>query len=159
LADQAGPFRAALGLGMVADASWRDFHDGPDTLLVAGGPDVTPLVGNSKLLAWLRTMANRTRRIGSICTGTAILIAAGPAKGRRVTTHWSAIEDLRAQNQAIVLEGARYVPDGQLVTSAGVSAGIDMALWVVGQLRGPEHAREVQRLLEYYPEPPYPIKP
>ncbi|MDH4236112.1 MAG: hypothetical protein OEV17_02590, partial [Nitrospira sp.] len=65
----------------------------------------------------------------------------------------------RAQNEATVLDHVRYVVDGQIVTSAGVSAGIDMALWLVGHLHGADHARAVQQVLEYYPEPPYALEP
>jgi len=150
------PVTCLGGLRVIPD---HDFSSAPlpDILVVPGTADPTPQLKNRELLAWVALASRHCTWTTGVCTGTAILIAAGPAKGRRVTTHWSAIETLRAQNKAIVLDGVRYVPDGQLVTSAGVSAGIDMALWVVGQLRGPEHAREVQRLLEYYPEPPYTI--
>jgi transcriptional regulator GlxA family with amidase domain len=130
----------------------------PDILVVPGTADPSPQVDNAELLAWVAKASSSCSWTTGVCTGTAILIAAGPGKGRKVTSHWSAIDLLRAQNQAVVLGGVRYVADGQLVTSAGVSAGIDMALWLVGQLRGPDHAREVQRVLEYYPEPPYQVE-
>jgi transcriptional regulator GlxA family with amidase domain len=152
------PVTCCGGLRVIPD---HDFTSAPlpDIMVVPGTPDPIPQLNNPELLAWVDKASRHCTWTTGVCTGTAILIAAGPAKGRRVTTHWSAIENLRAQNQATILEGVRYVPDGKLVTSAGVSAGIDMALWVVGQLRGPEHAREVQRLLEYYPEPPYAVEP
>ena len=70
-----------------------------------------------------------------------------------------AIEPLRARKDATVLDHVRYVVDRQLVTSAGVSAGIDMALWLVGRMHGADHARAVQQVLEYYPEPPYALEP
>jgi transcriptional regulator GlxA family with amidase domain len=72
-----------------------------------------------------------------------------------VTTHWSFVEELRARGDVVVLDDVRYVQDGNLVTAAGVSAGIDMALWLVGQIHSPEFAREVQRYIEYAPAPPY----
>jgi transcriptional regulator GlxA family with amidase domain len=127
----------------------------PDILVVPGTADPTPQVENRELLAWVAKASRHSTWTTSVCTGAAILIAAGPAKGRRVTTHWSAIEALRAQNHATILDNVRYVADDHLVTSAGVSAGIDLALWLVGQIHNPEHAREVQRILEYYPAPPY----
>ena len=77
------------------------------------------------------------------------------AKGKRVTTHWAFVEQLRERGEITVLEGPRFVRDGNLVTSAGVSAGIDMALWLVGQLKDPAFAREVQKYMEYNPAPPY----
>ncbi len=77
-------------------------------------------------------------------------------RGRQVTTHWAAIEELRGLAPGLtVLEGQRWVVDGNLVTSAGVSAGIDMALWVLGQATSVEHARTTQYLMEYDPAPPY----
>jgi len=94
--------------------------------------------------------------VTSVCTGAFVLEAAGPARERTVTTHWAAIEELRGLAPALtVLEGERWVVDGNLVTSAGVSAGIDMALWVLGQATSVEHARTTQYLMEYDPAPPY----
>ena len=85
-----------------------------------------------------------------------MLHAAGLAGGKRVTTHWAYLEALREMApDATVLERVRYVRDGNLVTAAGVSAGIDMSLWLVGQIYGVEHARFVQRAMEYDPAPPY----
>jgi transcriptional regulator GlxA family with amidase domain len=94
--------------------------------------------------------------VTSVCTGALLLAAAGPARGRRVTTHWRFVPELRARGEAAeVLENIRYVRDGNVVTAAGVSAGIDMALWLVGQLHAPALARTVQRAMEYDPAPPY----
>lgn len=145
------------GLKVLPD---HDFETAPapDILVVPGTADTSPQVENRALLEWVERASRHCIWTTGVCTGTAILIAAGPAKGKTVTSHWSAIEVLRALNEAEVVEGMRYVADGKVVTSAGVSAGIDMALWVTGQLRGPEHAREVQRLLEYYPAPPYQVE-
>ena len=85
-----------------------------------------------------------------------LLHASGLTAGRRITTHWAFVEALRGRApDATVLEGVRYVRDGNLVTAAGVSAGIDMALWLVGQIWGVERARRTQRLMEYDPAPPY----
>ena len=84
------------------------------------------------------------------------MTAAGPAAGKRVTTHWGAMDEIRAiDGVGEVLENVRYVRDGNLVTSAGVSAGIDMALWLVGEIYEPATARTVQRAMEYDPAPPY----
>jgi transcriptional regulator GlxA family with amidase domain len=127
----------------------------PDLLVVPGTAEPTPQIDNVELLAWVDKASRNSAWTTSVCTGAAILLAAGPAKGRRITSHSIAIEPLRARNEATVLDHVRYVADGQLVTSAGVSAGIDMALWLIGQLHGADHARAVQQVLEYYPEPPY----
>lgn len=83
--------------------------------------------------------------------------AAGLARGKRITTHWAYLPTLRerAGEGTTVLERVRYVRDGRLLTAAGVSAGIDMALWLVGELFGVAHARLTQKLMEYDPAPPY----
>ena len=127
----------------------------PHILVVPGSADPAPQLDHPELLAWVEEASRHCTWTTSVCTGAAILLAAGPAKGRRITSHWMMRDALRAQKEVTVVDHVRYVADGRLVTSAGVSAGIDMALWVVGQIRGPEHAREVQHALEYYPEPPY----
>ena len=127
-----------------------------DILLIPGGQGTRTEVKNEKLLAWIAKAAADCTWITSVCTGALLLTAAGPAKGRRVTTHWAFIEQLRTRNEAAeVLENVRYVQDGNVVTAAGVSAGIDMALWLTGQILTPEFARTVQRAMEYDPAPPY----
>lgn len=148
LADQAGPFRTASGLCLVADQSWRDYHDKPDTLLVAGGPDVTPLVGNDDFKEWLRGMAGKACRIGSVCTGAFALAEAGLLDGRRATTHWDAVERLAdAYPQVTVEPDAIYVKDGNIYTSAGVTAGMDLALALVEEDLGRQTALAVARQL------------
>ena len=130
----------------------------PDILVVPGSADPAPQLDQPDLLKWVENASRHCTWTTSVCTGAAILLAAGPAKGRRITSHWMMRDALRLQNEATVIDNVRYVVDGHLVTSAGVSAGIDMALWLVGELQGPEHAREVQHALEYYPEPPYQLE-
>jgi len=127
-----------------------------DVLLVPGGQGTRREVDNRALLGWIGEVAKTATWITSVCTGALLLTAAGPAKGKRVTTHWGFIEALRARKEASeVLEHFRYVQDGNVVTSAGVSAGIDMALWLVGQIHDVPFARSVQRAMEYDPLPPY----
>jgi transcriptional regulator GlxA family with amidase domain len=148
LSDRAGPFRAALGLGLVADASWRSFHEQVDTLLVAGGPDIKRQVSNRNLLAWLRAMASRTRRIGSICTGAFVLAEAGLLENRRATTHWMEAERLASTYPKITVDpDAIYVRDGNTFTSAGITAGMDLALALVEEDLGREAALAVARML------------
>jgi transcriptional regulator GlxA family with amidase domain len=134
------------------------FADCPklDVLLVPGGQGTRREVENATLLTWLAQVAKDCRWVTSVCTGAMLLTAAGPAKGKRVTTHWGFVETLRSRAEASeVLDSRRYVRDGNIVTSAGVSAGIDMALWLTGQLHTPDFARAVQRAMEYDPAPPY----
>ncbi len=146
--------RAWNGLTVVPD---HTFEDAPplDVMVVPGGLGSREQVNNAKLIDYLRSAAANCQWVTSVCTGTLLLHEAGVAKGKNVTTHWSFIEDLRERGNVTVKENIRYVRDGTLVTAAGVSAGIDMSLWVVGQLYGAEHARQVQRFMEYYPAPPY----
>ena len=89
-----------------------------------------------------------------MCTGSLLLHASGVAEGKRLATHWG-FEDALEKRGATVVRDARWVRDGNVVSSQGVSAGIDMALWLVGQLYGPAHARAVQRSIQYDPAPPY----
>ncbi len=127
-----------------------------DILLIPGGQGTRTEVENKRLLDWIAGTAAGCQWVTSVCTGALLLAAAGPAKGKRVTTHWGFVEQLRARGEvAEVLENVRYVRDGNVVTAAGVSAGIDMALWLVGQIRTPDFARSVQRAMEYDPVPPY----
>jgi len=127
-----------------------------DVLLIPGGQGTRREVENEPLLEWIAVVAETAGWVTSVCSGAMLLTAAGPARGRRVTTHWSVIETLRQREEAAeVLEHVRYVRDGNVVTAAGVSAGIDMALWLVGQWEGPAFARGVQKLMEYYPAPPH----
>jgi transcriptional regulator GlxA family with amidase domain len=151
LADHAGPFRATSGLNLVADGSWRDFRGQADTLLVAGGPDMTHVMENRKLLAWLRAMSGRTRRIGSICTGAFALAEAGLLESRRATTHWMDVERLAKEYPKVTVEpDAIYVKDGNIFTSAGITAGMDLALALVEDDLGQEAALAVARMLVLY---------
>ena len=146
--------RAWNGLTVVADHGFDDAPD-LDVMVVPGGFSSREQVNNAKLIDYLRGAAANCTWVTSVCTGTLLLHEAGVAKGKNVTTHWSFIEGMRERGNVTVKENIRYVRDGNLVTAAGVSAGIDMSLWVVGQLYGEEHARQVQRFMEYYPAPPY----
>jgi transcriptional regulator GlxA family with amidase domain len=123
---------------------------------VPGGQGTRREVDNPVLLAWIAKAAAECRWITSVCTGALLLAGAGLTRGKKVTTHWGFVEALRARGDTgEVLERMRYVRDGDLVTAAGVSAGIDMALWLTGQLHSPALARAVQRAMEYDPAPPY----
>lgn len=154
IAERAGPVRAAKGLRVIPD---HTFADAPplDVLLVPGGQGTRKEATNPVVLDWLRKTAERCTWVTSVCTGSLLLAEAGIARGRRVTTHWGFVETLRQRGDVEVLERVRYVRDGKLVTAAGVSAGIDMALWLVGQIHGVAHARQTQRFMEYDPAPPY----
>lgn len=154
IAERDGPVKCNKGLRVLPD---HTFSDAPklDIVVVPGGMGTRVEVKNRALIDWLRSAGGQCRWVTSVCTGTLLLHEAGFAKNKRVTTHWGFIGQLRARGEVEVVEKARYVQDGNLVTAAGVSAGIDMALWLVGQLYTPELARQVQHYIEYYPDPPY----
>ncbi|HEY4113858.1 MAG TPA: DJ-1/PfpI family protein [Rhizomicrobium sp.] len=155
IAERADPVRCAKGMGVLPDSTTAQC-EALDVLLIPGGMGTRREVKNEALLAWIAAVSARCQWITSVCTGALLLTAAGPAKGKRVTTHWGFIEQLRARGEAAeVLEHVRYVRDGNVVTAAGVSAGIDMALWLTGQLHDAATARLVQHAMEYDPAPPY----
>lgn len=157
-----GKVTCAKGLRVECDRSFANAEK-LDVMLVPGGQGTRAEIRNPAMMTYIANAARDCAYITSVCTGSLILTAAGPAKGRRVTTHWAFVETLRARGEAAeVLDNVRYIADGNVVTSAGVSAGIDMALWLVGQWFDPGFARQVQRAMEYDPCPPYadvPIAP
>ena len=127
-----------------------------DAVLVPGGRGTRRERDNPAMLDFLRQRCAEADWMISVCTGVMLLSAAGLIAGSRVTTHWAAIAELRGMDPSLeVCEGERYVRDGNLLTSAGVSAGIDMSLWLLGELYGPDLARRVQKGIEYFPAPPY----
>lgn len=154
IAETAEPVRGNLGLRVVPDHSIADAPP-PDVLVVPGGLGTRREADNAVLLDWIKQAAAACTWVTSVCTGSMLLEAAGVIHGRSVTTHWAMIDTFREKGTVTVLDNRRYVRDGNVVTAAGVSAGIDMSLWVVGQLYGVDHARDVQRMMEYDPAPPY----
>lgn len=154
IAQEPGPVTCAKGMRVLPD---HGFADAPplDVVLVPGGMGTRRQVDNPVLIDWLRRTGQRCAWVTSVCTGVLLLHEAGLARHKRVTTHWNFIDALRARPDVTVIAGRRYVRDGNLLTAAGVSAGIDMALWLVGQLHGVDCARQVQRRMEYDPAPPY----
>jgi transcriptional regulator GlxA family with amidase domain len=154
IAPEARVIRCAKGLRVVPDHAFADAPE-LDVVVVPGGQGTRREVSNPVVIDWLRKTAARCRYVTSVCTGSLLLHGAGLADGKRITTHWAFIAELRQRGAKNVLEGVRYVRDGNLVTAAGVSAGIDMSLWLVGQLYDPTHARNVQRVMQYDPAPPY----
>ena len=154
LAETTAPLRSAKGLRVVPDVALAEAPD-LDVLVVPGGRGVRSAVESPALLEFVATQHGRVRYLASVCTGAALLVAAGPARGRRVATHWSYVDELASRGECTVEPELRFVRDGDVVTAAGVSAGIDMSLWLVGELWDVEHAREVERQIQYDPAPPY----
>lgn len=135
----------------------RTFDDHPplDVLLVPGGAGREREENNPTVLEWIHKVATRADWVTSVCQGAGLLHAAGVARGRRVATDWEFEDELDARGDITVVRDARYVVDDNLVTSQGVSAGIDMALWLIGRIHGRSHARFVRRKIQYEPAPPY----
>jgi transcriptional regulator GlxA family with amidase domain len=152
-ADGAG-VRCAKGLRLLPDTS-RD-EVGPLHVLVhPGGQGTRPLAHDPEHLAWVREQRTTTALMTSVCTGALVYAAAGLLAGRPVTTHWAAFDELvRLDPSVLVDTEARFVDDGDVVTSAGVSAGIDMALHLVARLDSVAAARDVRRQIQYDPAPP-----
>lgn len=127
----------------------------PDILLVPGGKGTRKLMRDEALLQALREAHTRGALITSVCTGSLVVAAAGLLDGKPATTHWSALDQLAATGENIELRpDDRFVETGRIVTAAGVSAGIDMALHLVATLASEERAREVRRYIQYDPQPP-----
>jgi transcriptional regulator GlxA family with amidase domain len=125
----------------------------PDILLVPGGPGEVATRAGGPALEWVRAVHDTTTWTTSVCTGSLILAAAGLLDGRRATSHWLALEELGRLGAEPVAE--RVVFDGKIVTAAGVSAGIDMALALAASIAGDHVAQAIQLGIEYDPEPPF----
>jgi len=153
VSERGGEVRCAKGLRVLADHSFET-APGPDVLIVPGGQGRRTQVSNPRAIEFIRAGARRAEVTASVCTGAFLLEKAGLLTGRRATTYWGAMDELRALGTVRVVE-ARWVDEGNVLTAAGVSAGIDMSLYLVGRFWGPEVARFVQKGLEYFPAPPY----
>ena len=142
------PLRSSSGLTLTPDTA-MDAHRGTiDTLIVCGGKGVVPALEDSALMAWLPRAAGRARRVASVCNGAFLLAAAGLLDGRRATTHWAACDELARRHPEVDVErDAIFVRDGDVYTSAGVTAGMDLALALVEDDLGPEVSRQIARQL------------
>lgn len=125
-----------------------------DVLLVPGGYGTRQLATDTQALAALRAAAEACALVASVCTGARLLIAAGLVAGRRMTTHSMFIDELSQGSDVQMVRGERYVVDGKFVSSAGISAGIDMSLWLVATLFGAPLAQATRAYMEYVPGPP-----
>ncbi|MFF7333512.1 DJ-1/PfpI family protein [Streptomyces sp. NPDC090306] len=148
------PVTCAKGLTIGSHFSTADMP-APDVLVHPGGRGTRPLLTDDRHLDWVRGMRRSVPLMTSVCTGSLVFAAAGLLAGRPATTHWGALEQLGELDPTIdVRPDERFVDDGDTITSAGVSAGIDMALHLVARLSSPERAREVRRGIQYDPRPP-----
>lgn len=153
--DQSGPITCAKGARVLADSSWDDLADTPDVVVVPGGRGTRSLVEDEPLLSRLRQYHEDGALLASVCTGALLLAAAGLLEGRPATTHHGALAELQGLDGSCeVRRDERWVDDGDVITAAGVSAGIDMALHLVDRLAGTERARAVRSAIQYDPAPP-----
>jgi transcriptional regulator GlxA family with amidase domain len=152
------PVRGAKGLTLGAHHSYAS-APAFDVLVHPGGIGTRPMLTNVDHLGWVRAQRSSVPLMTSVCSGSLVYAAAGFLRGRPATTHWAAIPELEALDPTVRIDAdARFVDDGDVITSAGVSAGIDMALYLVERLVSADRAREVQRYIQY-DHGPYPAVP
>lgn len=154
LSPSGGPVGCAKGLTVHAEHS---FVTCPplDVLIHPGGQGTRPQLRDSTHLDWVRRQRGEVSLMASVCTGSLVYAAAGLLSGRPATTHWASVELLAILDPTIEVRASdRFVDDGDVITSAGVSAGIDMALHLVDRLAGTDRARQVRKGIQYDPEPP-----
>ncbi|ROZ98254.1 DJ-1/PfpI family protein [Gordonia sp. OPL2] len=150
-----GPVTADSGVFVLAATHTFDETPVPDIILIGGSGTATATIAeDERVLDWLRRVHATTLWTASVCTGSVILAAAGILDGVPATSHWSAMAALEAYG-ALPVSDRRIVHHGKIVTGAGVSAGIDTALWLVGKVAGDDIARAAQLMIEYDPQPPY----
>jgi transcriptional regulator GlxA family with amidase domain len=154
VADSLEPVRCAKGLRILADRTWGEAGR-VDVLVYPGGRGVRAQLGDRRIHQRLHDLAATGTLMTSVCTGSLVYADAGLLDGRPATTHWSALDDLAELGNGVeVRPDQRFVDTGPVVTAAGVSAGIDMALHLVARLHSEGRAREVRRHIQYDPEPP-----
>lgn len=153
VARDTGPVRCSLGARLLPDHEWGSAPP-IDVLVIPGGPGTRELVTDNDVLEWIRGHARANALVASVCTGAGVLAAAGLLCDRPATTYFDSFGWLAELDPTIELrQHDRVVDCGGVVTSAGISAGIDMALHLVARLHSAERAREVQRVIEYHPAP------
>ncbi|MFI0975992.1 DJ-1/PfpI family protein [Streptomyces sp. NPDC021093] len=156
IAERRGPVRTDTGdVAVLAERSIAEI-DRLDVLLVPGGGNRGTIAAmrNKELLSWIRRIDRHSRWTTSVCTGTLVLAAAGLLKGRQATTYWASADYLRSEFGVTYLP-QRYVRSGKIITAAGVSAGLDMALYLASQIAGETTAKAIQLAVEYDPQPPF----
>jgi transcriptional regulator GlxA family with amidase domain len=149
-----GPITADSGVLMVGATHSFDETPSPDIILIPGGMSTFEHARDDKVLDWVRRAHETSTWTTSVCSGSLILAAAGLLAGRRATSHWMVLPMLKPFGVDTVGD-QRIVHEDKIVTAAGVSAGIDLAVWLYGQICGDAKAKAVQLVIEYDPQPPY----
>jgi putative intracellular protease/amidase len=149
-----GPITADSGVLVVGATHSFAETPSPDVILVPGGMTTMEHARDETVLNWVRKAHRSATWTASVCSGSIILAAAGLLNGKRATSHWMALPMLKTLG-AIPVGDERVVREGEIVTSAGVSAGIDLALWLAGRIAGDDRAKVIQLSMEYDPQPPF----
>ncbi|MCV7431976.1 DJ-1/PfpI family protein [Mycolicibacterium bacteremicum] len=150
-----GPVVADSGVLVVGATHSFDETPAPDVVLVPGGFSTMEHARDERVLDWLRRTHETTTWTASVCSGSVLLAAAGLLEGKRATSHWAAVQSLRAFGVTPVADERIVRSDERLVTCAGVSAGIDLGLWLAGEIGGEAKAKAIQLSMEYDPQPPF----
>ena len=154
ISQDGAPVRCAKGLTITPDASFATMP-ALEVLVYPGGQGTRPQLVDEAVLGWVRAQRESVPLMASVCTGSLVLAAAGLLANRPATTHWASLDHLATLDPTIeVRPDDRFVDDGDVITSAGVSAGIDMALHLVDRLDGRARAQQVRRGIQYDPMPP-----
>jgi len=154
IAQHEGPVTCAKGLRVLPDHTWDDAPSF-DVLIFPGGRGTRRQIGDQDIIDWVRAHADRGTLMTSVCTGALVYADAGLLDRSPATTHWGSLDDLTTLGTDIdARPDDRFVDNGSVITAAGVSAGIDMALHLVARLHSTDRAREVRRYIQYDPEPP-----
>jgi putative intracellular protease/amidase len=153
VAKEVGPVRTdSRSLAITADKAIRDVPS-PDIVVIPGGPGQSDFMEDEEILGWIRSVHETTQWTTSVCTGSLLLGAAGLLDGLEATSHWLALEQLPALGASPTL--MRVVEQGKIITAAGVSSGIDMALRLAAHIAGDDVAQMIQLGIEYDPQPPF----
>jgi len=150
-----GPIVADSGVLLVGATHSFDETPTPDIILIPGGFSTLEHARDEKLLDWLRRAHETTKWTASVCSGSVILGASGLLKGKRATSHWAAVQLLRTFGVEPVTDERIVQSADRIVTCAGVSAGIDLGLWLAAQIAGEDKAKAIQLSMEYDPQPPF----
>ncbi len=153
LAKETGPYKTDNGMLTIVAEARLDEMQHPEVIMVPGGTGTRPLMHDETILEWIRAAHETSVYTTSVCTGSLLLGAAGLLDGLEATTHWLELETLDKLGARSTSK--RVVEQGKVITAAGVSSGIDMALVLASRIAGDEFAQGIQLLIEYDPQPPF----
>ena len=147
-------YKDSHGLKIIADYSIEEI-DSADILVIPGGFGVDTLLKDTAIIEWIKKIDKTSNWTVSVCSGALLLAEAGLLEGKNCTTHWGRKKQLRNYNVHVTDRYERYVHDGKIITSARVSAGIDMVLYLASLIAGEQTAKTIQLAMEYDPKPPF----